>query len=184
MQFKLSEHRGDDAYQPPQTSVSADRVMNPTLRDHSPHDLNLSVTPSGTSPRAHHKRPRLERRSVLVRLEVEPSVGSTAGRKEAQKVPHVDRQLRLDVRDSEEAHLNSLASAPQISVDRLIAAIPKKSSQDDVQPGCRVSQKKHTRPRQSSLRHHLPMVKTVPLGTNIDSIGSPLSLARRANSVV
>jgi hypothetical protein len=87
--------------------------------------------------------------------------------------------------DTEETHLNSLASAPQISVDRLMAAIPTKQDKDKAQPENRnhVSEKRFTRPQKASLRHHLPMVKTVPLGTNIDSIGSPLSLARRADSV-
>jgi hypothetical protein len=89
MQLKLSEHRGDDADQAPQTSELADRAMKLTTRDHSPHDLNLSVSPSGASPRTHHERPGLERRSVLVGLEVEPSVGSAAERSEAQKVSHV-----------------------------------------------------------------------------------------------
>jgi hypothetical protein len=89
MQLKLSEHRGDDADQAPQTSELADRAMKLTTRDHSPHDLNLSVSPSGASPRTHHERPGLERRGVLVGLEVEPSVGSAAERSEAQKVSHV-----------------------------------------------------------------------------------------------
>ena len=69
-----------------------------------------------------------------------------SGLKEAQKV---DRQLRLDVRDSEETHLNSLASGPQISVDRLIAAIPTKQDKTTSNPKIAItSAKRNTQDRE------------------------------------
>ena len=85
-------------------------------RRYSPHDLHLSVSPSWTCPGTHHERPSLERRGVLVDLEVKPSIRSVTVARESVSM--------LQSCNPDSTHLNSLASSPQISLERLMAAMP------------------------------------------------------------